>query len=245
MKAMFEKMVGEIAAEIPGSGQVFENHHIDYCRGGKQPFRDACHAARVSAAEIEAEILAASKASAVAAPRPWKAESRKDLIRYMVDVHHAHLRSDLQSLGRMIANLEDFRADHRAEVLPLRRALAHLTDELQAHMKKEEAMLFPAILRMEQAVNANEALATSPFGSVCNPIWMMEQEHNAMASVLSEIRALAGDYTLRDRQCEMFRVLFQALGSFETDLHEHIHLENNILFPGAMQLEAQLNGGPK
>ena len=245
MTAMFEKMLGEIAAEIPGSGRVFENHHIDYCCGGKRRLRDACRVAGVNADEIEAEILAASESPAAAVPRRWKAESLKDLIRYIVEVHHAYLRSELPSLGRMIANLEDFHGACHPEVLPLRRALARLTKELQAHMKKEEAVLFPAILRMEQAVNANEALPTSPFGSVRNPIWMMEQEHDAMASILGEIRTLTGDYTLRDQQCEMFRVLSQALQSLETDLHEHIHLENNILFPRAMQLEALLNEGPK
>ncbi len=235
MLAMFERMVGEIAAEIPGSRQVFENHHIDYCCGGKRQLREACRVAGVNADEIEAEILAASAASAAA---PWKKESLKDLIRYIVEVHHAYLRSELPSLGLMIANLEDFHGARRPEVLPLRRALARLTEELQLHLKKEEAVLFPAILRMEQAVNAKEALPTSPFGSVRNPIWMMEQEHDAIVSVLSEIRTLTGDYTLRDQQCEMFRLLSQALQSLEIYLHEYIHLENNILFPRTMQLEA-------
>ena len=245
MTAMFEKMVGEIAVEIPGSGQVFENHHIDYCCGGRRRLRDACRVAGVNEDQIEADILAASEAPAAAASRRWKAESLKDLIRYIVEVHHAYLRSELPSLSRMIAYLESLHGARHPEVLSLRRALARLTEELQAHMKKEEAVLFPAILRMEQAVNAKEALPASPFGSVRNPIWMMEQEHDAMASFLSEIRTLTGDYTLRDQQCEMFRVLSEALQSLETELHEHIHLENNILFPRAMQLEAQLNGGPK
>jgi regulator of cell morphogenesis and NO signaling len=245
MTAMCEKMLGEIAAEIPGSGRVFENHHIDYCCGGKRRLRDACRAAGVNADEIEAELLAASEATVGAAPRRWKAEPLKDLIRYIVEVHHAYSRRELPSLGRMTANLEDFHGARHPEVLPLRRALARLTEELQAHMKKEEAILFPTILRMEEAVNANEELPTSPFGSVRNPIWMMEQEHDAMASILTEVRTLTRDYTLSDPQCEMFRVLSQAWQSFETDLHEHIHLENNVLFPRAMQLEARLNGGPR
>ncbi|HLJ16996.1 MAG TPA: iron-sulfur cluster repair di-iron protein [Bryobacteraceae bacterium] len=243
MGALFERMVGEIAAEIPGSRQVFENHHIDYCCGGKRQLRDACRVAGVNADEIEAQILAASEIPAGAAPRLWRQESLKDLIRYIVEVHHAYLRSELPSLGRMITNLENFHGARRPEVLPLRRALARLTEELQVHLKKEEAVLFPAILRMEQAVNANEALPTSPFGSVRNPIWMMEQEHDAIVSVLSEIHTLTGDYTLRDQQCEMFRLLSQALQSLEIDLQEYIHLEDNILFPRAVLLEAQLNGG--
>jgi regulator of cell morphogenesis and NO signaling len=245
MTAMFGKMVGEIAAEIPGSAQVFKNHHIDYCCGGKRPLRDACRVVGVNADQIEAEILAASEAPAAAAPRRWRAESLTELIRYIVEVHHNCLQSELPLLGRVIANLDDFHGTRHPELLPLRRALARLIEELPAHMKKEEVVLFPAFLRMEQAVNAKEALPTSPFGSVRNPIWMMEQEHDAMASILSEIRTLTGDYALRDQDCEMFRAVSQALQPLETDLHEHIHLENNILFPRAMQLEALLNEGAK
>jgi regulator of cell morphogenesis and NO signaling len=241
--AMFEKMVGEIAAEIPASGQVFENHHIDYCCGGKRRFRDACRLAGVNPGEVEAEILAASESTA-AAPRDWQAMSLKDLIFYMVEIHHAYLRRELPSLGRMMVNLADLQGGRTGDLLPLRRALSRLIAELQAHINKEEAVLFPAIIGMEQAVNANEPLPTALFGSVRNPIWMMEQEHAAAASILKEIRSLIGDYTLRGLRCEMFRVLCQALQLLEADLHEHIHLENNILFPRAMQLEAQLNREP-
>lgn len=243
MTAMFGKMVGEIAAEIPGSAQVFKNHHIDYCCGGKRPLRDACRVEGVNADQIEAEILAASEAPAAAAQRRWRAESLSELIGYIVEVHHSCLQSELPLLGRVIANLDDFHGARHPEFRPLRRALARLIAELPAHMQKEEAVLFPAILRMEQAVNAKEVLPTSPFGSVRNPIWMMEQEHDAMASILSEVRTLTGDYA--DQDLEMFRVVSQALQPLETDLHEHIHLENNILFPRAMQLEALLNEGSK
>jgi len=171
--------------------------------------------------------------------------SLKDLTHYLAEVHHAYLRSELPSLGRMIAKLENFHDASHPETVPLRRALFRLTDELHAHMKKEETVLFPAIRRIEQALNEKQGLPASSFGSIRNPIWMMEQDHNAVISILREVRALTGDYTLRDPECEMYRVLSQALQSLETEIHEHIHLENNVLFPKAMQLEeALLNGGP-
>jgi regulator of cell morphogenesis and NO signaling len=110
-------------------------------------------------------------------------------------------------------------------------------------MKKEETILFPAIRPMEQAVGEKHALPAARFGSIRNPIWMMEQEHNGMISILREIRALTGNYTLRDPECEMYGVLSQALQALETDIFDHIELENNVLFPRAMRLEeALLNG---
>ena len=170
-------------------------------------------------------------------------ESLKDLTRYIVEVHHAYLRSELPSLGRTIAKLENFHDAGHPEIAALRRALLRLTDELHAHMKKEETILFPAIRRIEQALEEKRGLPASSFGSIRNPIWMMEQEHNGIISILREIRALTGDYTMRDPECEMYRVLSQALQALESDIYDHIELENNVVFPKAMRLEeALLNG---
>jgi regulator of cell morphogenesis and NO signaling len=170
-------------------------------------------------------------------------ESLKDLTRYIVEVHHSYLRSELPSLGRTIAKLENSHDNGHPEIAPLRRALSRLTDELHAHMKKEETVLFPAIRRMEQAVEEKHGLPAARFGSIRNPIWMMDQEHNGIISILREIRAFTGDYTLRDPECEMYRVLSQALQALESDIYDHIELENNVLFPKAMRLEeALLNG---
>jgi regulator of cell morphogenesis and NO signaling len=170
-------------------------------------------------------------------------QSLKDLTRYIVEVHHSDLRSELPSLGRTTAKLENFHDASHPEIAPLRRALSRLTDELYAHMKKEETILFPAIRRMEQALEEKNGLPAARFGSIRNPIWMMEQEHNGIISILREIRALTRDYTLSDPECEMYRVLSHALQALETDIFDHIELENNVLFPKAMLLEeALLNG---
>jgi regulator of cell morphogenesis and NO signaling len=170
-------------------------------------------------------------------------ESLKDLTRYMVEVHHADLRSELPPLARMIARVENLHEGGHPEITPLRRTLFRLIDELLAHMKKEETVLFPAIRSLEQALEQKHGLPPSSFGSIRNPIWMMEQDHNAIISILREIRGLTGDYTLRDPECEMFRVMSQALQALETDIHEHIELENNVLFPRAIQLEEELLNG--
>lgn len=236
---MIEKTVGEIAADMPGSSQIFESHRIDYCCKGKRPLYDACRVVGVNAEEIVAEILVASKRIGSRGFRRWRTESLEELIHYIVEVHHAYLRDELPSLTRMIANLENPRPGH-PQAPPLGRAFARLTEELETHMNKEETVLFPAILRIEQAAGSNGVIPLSSFGSVRNPIWMMEQEHDAVASILAELRTLTEDYTLNARQCEMSNVVSQALQSLETDLHEHLHLENNILFPRALHLEAQL-----
>jgi len=162
-----------------------------------------------------------------------------------VEVHHTYLRSELPSLGRMIAKLENVHNPSHPEIAPLRRALSRLSDDLHAHMKKEETILFPAIRRMEQALEEKQGLPAARFGSIRNPIWMMEQEHNGIISILRDFRALTGDYTLRDPECEMYRVLSQALQALETDIYDHIELENNVVFPKAMQLEEALLRGDK
>ena len=168
------------------------------------------------------------------------AESLKDLTHHIVEVHHAYLRTELPSLGRMVARLEKSHDGSHPELVPLRRALFRLTDELHAHMKKEEAVLFPAIRRIEQALDQKQGLPATSFGSIRNPIWMMEQEHSAILSILGEIRSLTKDYTMHDPECEMYRVMSQALQTLETEIHEHIELENTVLFPKAMRLEETL-----
>jgi regulator of cell morphogenesis and NO signaling len=128
---------------------------------------------------------------------------------------------------------------NHAELVAIQRVFAALAAELTSHMMKEEMVLFPYVTQMEQALESGKRAPRAPFGTVGNPVHMMEMEHEDAGNALKELRSLTSDYTPPPDACFSYNTLFAALKEFETDLHQHIHLENNILFPRAVALEQQ------
>ncbi|MEK7406885.1 MAG: iron-sulfur cluster repair di-iron protein [Acidobacteriota bacterium] len=231
-----QKTVGQIAAELPASIRVFEKYGIDYCCGGSQPFEDACRERGIPPASLLEEAQAA--ASTPGAAQDWTKASLTELIQHILSTHHEFLRAELPAIEQRLQKvLEAHGPKHSGSLLPLQQAFLGLQDEIYSHMYKEEAILFPAILNMDADAAEGRAPAPSPFGTVENPIRMMRHEHDNAASALREMRRITGDYTLPDDACATYAALYRGLAGVEADLHRHIHLENNILFPRASQLE--------
>lgn len=229
------KTLGAIAAENPQAVRVFEKHKIDFCCGGDQPIEDACRAKGISAEELLAEIEAAAPATE---ERDWQSASLAKLADHIVARHHAYLHQELPELARMIQKvIVAHGPNHSDSLLPLQKTFAGLQSELTTHMMKEEMVLFPLVKRMEAAAGAGVGLPSAPGGSVSNPIRMMEDEHDSAAAALREMRRLTSGYTVPPDGCNTYRALFQRLQNLESDLHVHIHLENNVLFPRAAELE--------
>ncbi len=234
------RTLGEVAAHNAAAIRVFEKYGLDYCCGGGKPFEEACRERGLRPEQIEAEIEQAS-AESPAEERDWTKAPLGDLIAHILDRHHAYLREALPRITQMAARVvEAHRARHADTLIPLQQTFAALREELESHMWKEEMVLFPLIRSMEEAAARGGGLPPSHCGSVNNPIRVMEHEHAAAAQALEEMRRITGGYAVPDDGCITYRAYFDELRQLEQDLHRHIHLENNILFPRAADLEAGL-----
>jgi regulator of cell morphogenesis and NO signaling len=231
--------VREIAANSLAAVRVFEKYGIDYCCGGKRPLGDVCREKGYDADAVQAEVDSAI--AGLAAPqKEWSTAPLSELIQHIVDTHHAYLRRELPAID---ARLEKVYRVYNQRYGPTLRGLpevfAAMKSELDAHMLKEEMVLFLAVAAYESASLAGEELPLAPFGSVANPIHMMEDEHESAGRALAQVRAITGNFEVPDYACVTYRALMNGLAELETDLHMHIHLENNILFPRAEQLECR------
>lgn len=238
MTLMTAKTVREIAVENPVATRVFEKFGVDYCCGGSQPLEQACQRAGVPYEKV-LDSLEMEEETARAAQRvhDWQNEPLSELIRHIKNIHHKYTREETARLTALLQKVCSVHGKNHAELLDIQSTFASLAQELSTHLMKEEMVLFPYIERMEEAMIQNEPLLPAPFGSVGNPVAMMEHEHDSAGNALRSIRKASGDFTTPADACISYQTLYKALAAFETDLHQHIHLENNILFPRAIAME--------
>ncbi len=231
--------VREIALENPASIRVFEKFGIDYCCGGRMPLVEAC-----AARNLELEQVIASLESAAAVPvssEDWTRESLSRLAAHIVDTHHAYVQRELPRLYELAAKVVRRHGDTRQELPVIQSKVHQLGEELTQHLAKEELILFPYITKLETYVLHGGPKPQGCFDAVTSPIAMMTQEHDAAGALLAEIRELSEQFTPPSGACPTYHGFYAGLKDFEQDLHQHIHLENNILFPRAIALEASTN----
>ncbi len=228
--------VREIALEQPSSIRVFEKFGIDYCCGGRRPLAEAC-----TAGNLEVDTVIAALEAAAATPNSevenWAGKSLESLSTHIATTHHAYVKRELPRLAMLAEKVVNRHGPTKTELPVIAATLAQLDEELTQHLGKEEAVLFPYIANLERAVAIGAAKPQSCFGTVANPIAMMTQEHEGAGTLLAEIRRLSHDFTTPEDACPTFHAFYDGLKEFEQDLHQHIHLENNILFPRAIELE--------
>jgi regulator of cell morphogenesis and NO signaling len=233
------KTVREVAVELPEATRVFEKLGIDYCCGGGKALPEACLAAGVPTEKVVALLEeAASRAANSIKARDWNSAPLADLVAYIVTRHHEFTREELVRLSELLAKVCSVHGENHPELRRLHTIFQELKTELTGHMSKEEHILFPYIENLEAAVARGEPVPTPFFGTVCNPVRMMMHEHDDAGQALRGLREASSNYQVPADGCVSFRTLYQALEEFEKDLHQHIHLENNILFPRAAKLEA-------
>jgi regulator of cell morphogenesis and NO signaling len=230
------KSVREVAVEFPGATRIFEKLGIDYCCGGGKALEEACLAAGVSADNVIALLEEAGSTAAEA--RDWKIAPLSELVAHIVTRHHGFTREELVRVSNLLAKVCSVHGENHPELRRLHTVFQELKHELTSHMLKEEQVLFPYIENLETAVRRGEPVPTPFFGTVRNPVRMMMQEHDDAGQALRDLREVSSNYQVPADGCISFRTLYQALEEFERDLHQHIHLENNILFPRAAELEA-------
>jgi len=230
--------VREVVVELPEATRLFETLKIDYCCGGNLPLRQACISAGVEVDNIVSMLTDLSEADRKDPRVDFQQLSPTDLITHIVDTHHTFTKSEIDRLEALIEKVCGAHGSNHPELSTVRDLFTRLAADLKPHMFKEEQVLFPYIARLEESTTNNQPRPFAPFGTVNNPIRMMMMEHDVAGSLMRELRSVTSDYQLPSDACVSYQTLYQAFENFEKDLHQHIHLENNILFPKAIDLEA-------
>lgn len=233
--------VGEIVVKFPRAAEVFEALHIDYCCKGARRLADACADAGLSPEAVVARLSAAMAESAGAFV-DWSQRDAHAIVSHLLSTHHPYTRRALDRAGSLMRKVIAAHGEAHPEVSELGVALAALTDELLPHMAKEERVLFPYVLVMHDRRAAKLPLTPAPFGTVRNPVQMMNREHEAAGEILREIDGRTAGFTAPPHACATWRALYDQLRELTQDLHRHIHLETEVLFPLALSLEHGSSG---
>lgn len=224
-----------IALDQPATIRVFEGFHLDYCCGGNRSLAEACEQKGL---DVNTVLAALAEATAVAKPtRDFTQATPTELIRHIVATHHAYVRSELPRLLPMAAKCAAKHGPSHPEVIQIERQLIQLSDELLNHLSKEEIILFPYIEALEKHQKGTGAAPHACFPTVKSPIQAMLHEHEAAGALLDKMRAETGNYAPPAGACPTLVGLYDGLDAFERDLHQHIHLENHLLFPQAIEME--------
>ena len=229
--------VREVVVQLPEATRLFETLKIDYCCGGNQPLTKACESAGVEVDNIMSMLAGLSDAGTNDQSVDFKTFSPTKLIAHIVDTHHVFTKTELDRLYALIEKVCGVHGANHPELLKVRDLFQRLAADLRPHMFKEEQVLFPYIARLEAAASGNQPAPFAPFGTVNNPIRMMMLEHDMAGTLMRELRVVTSDYKTPPDACISYQTLYQAFENFEKDLHQHIHLENNVLFPKAIELE--------
>ena len=238
MTVATEKTVRELALESPSATRIFEKLGIDYCCGGNRPLEEACRAANLKVDQV-LESLAKADQTELAGQkdRDWQTEPVAALIAHIQQTHHVYTREEIERLAPLFDKVCSVHGKDHPELLQIREIFQGLARELSMHLMKEERILFPYILNMDMAIAGKGPLARGPFGSIENPVSMMEHEHDSAGAALRAMKNASNGYVAPPNACVSYHTLYGALAAFEADLHLHIHLENNILFPRAVAME--------
>ena len=235
MNITSETRIGELVAQDYRTALVFKKHKIDFCCQGGRTIKEACQKKDLLESEVLQELE--NIYTAVAPINNFQDFKLDDLVDYIEDNHHLYVAQALPVIGQYLDKVCKVHGAHRPELFQINELFSESAEELSHHMMKEELVLFPFVKRMAQAQRDNEKLELPGYGSVENPIAMMKHEHNTEGERFRKIAELSNDYQPPAEACNTYRVVFALLKEFEEDLHKHIHLENNILFPKAIELE--------
>ncbi|RPJ85636.1 MAG: iron-sulfur cluster repair di-iron protein [Acidobacteria bacterium] len=227
--------VGQLAASLPGAVRLFEKLGIDYCCGGRVSLDEVCREKNLAVDQVIASLETIREVQqTVPNNRDWATTSLTELSSHIVQTHHSYVRKEVPRTTGLLDKICEVHGQNRPEFLKVREHWSALAQELTQHMHKEEMVLFPFIERLEAWSQGSAGKPFAPFGSVRNPIGMMMHEHDSAGKLIDQIKGLLTDRT----GCNTCLEFFRSVDEFERDLHQHIHLENNILFPGAEKLES-------
>lgn len=232
-----DKTVAEVVAENIKTAHIFKKYGIDFCCGGGITIDKACEKKKVDYAQITEELLAVDAAPKAYNYISWALDF---LIDHIVNIHHTYVEESIPLIIQYANRVAEVHGHNYDEVIEINKLFTEVANELASHMKKEEIILFPYIKKLINLKKEGGYVVPPPFGTVNNPINMMETEHESAGDIFKEIARLTNNYTPPEGACNTFRALYAKIDEFEQDLHQHIHLENNILHPKAILLEQEV-----
>jgi regulator of cell morphogenesis and NO signaling len=227
--------VGELVRQRPSRTRVLENLGIDYCCGGKKTLAGASREKGLDPATVAAVLAAAEQAGEPANNADPAKMTMTQLADHIEQTHHVYLKRELPRLVEISRKVASVHAGKSPTLKELAQVVDAMASEMTNHLAKEEEILFPALRELETVGHISHAC----FGTVANPIRMMEHEHDTVGEMLARIRQLTADYNTPEWGCNTYRAMTDGLRQFEADTHQHVHKENNILFPMAIEAEAK------
>lgn len=231
-----QRSVGDLVRGHPSTVGIFESIGIDYCCGGSRSLVEACDKAGLPLRDVVQQLEDALNVPPIAEDCHWLTCPLNELTGHIVRVHHAYTRRQLPVLTALAAKVNLRHGEHRAELAKLYELVDALGRELSAHMLREENVLFPTLERMQSAVTAGYGLDSHTAEVLLRPIRHMMEDHDDAGELLRAIRAVTNSFDTGDAACISMQALYAGLKEHEADLHRHIHLENNILFPRALEM---------
>jgi regulator of cell morphogenesis and NO signaling len=230
--------LADLVAAEPRAAAVLSRFGLDFCCGGHQTLADAASRRQAPLEAVLEELDALNPF--VSEPATARRQELDALTRLVVGRHHRYVRQSTPTIQAWLDKLVRRHGERHPELVSVRQTFNRLAEELAAHMVKEEQVLFPYIDELAAAARAGSRLPSSPFGTVLNPVRAMEQEHREAGELLGRLRTLTNGYAPPDDACATYRACYAELEAFETDLKAHVHLENHVLFPEAIELEERL-----
>ena len=226
------KTIGQLVAEDYRTATVFEKYGIDFCCGGQVPLAAACRERDLDPVAILGEIEAV-KTVPIERSLNYAAWDLPFLIDYIINTHHAYLHESTGQIAAYVRKIAEVHGAHHPEVIEIATIFDNIAEEMAGHLKEEEEVLFPAIKRSAAAHKVGREAEAGDRALLKESLEKLDKEHEAIGEATHAIRHLAKDYAIPDGVCNTFVVTYQKLKEFEDDLHKHVHLENNILFPKA------------
>lgn len=238
MKNNDSKTVAEFVTKNIKTADVFKKHGIDFCCGGGVTIKEACKKNAVDFDTLITELnLVESTNSFLNDYNKWELDF---LIDFIQNTHHKYVDENLTLLKEYVDKVAQAHSDNHPEIFEIQELIHVVSDELTTHMKKEELLLFPFIKKLVRAKREHSKIEKPYFDSVNNPIQMMEEDHDHAGDIFKRISKLTNAYQTPEDACNTFKALYAKLKEFEDDLYQHVHLENNILFPKARYIESRL-----
>ncbi len=231
--------IGEIVAKDYRASDIFRQFGIDFCCGGNISIAEACNGNTDCEEKIMQRLTLLHQQPNGSEPnyQEWKLSFLAD---YIQNTHHGFVRREIPVLLEYLEKIAMVHGENHPELIEVFKHFGASADALSDHMLKEEAVVFPAIKEMEEAEKRNEPFMKRGYGTIHNPIHQMFQDHDTEGARFRNMAELTNNYQLPDDACNTYRVALSKLADFEKDLHKHIHLENNILFPKAIALEKKV-----
>ncbi len=236
MTDLSNKTIGEIVAEDYRTAKIFESYQIDFCCNGNKKFHEVLHRKKLNTEQIIKELTSVTDENKndSADFKSWSLDLLAD---YIEKKHHRYIEERTSEIKQYLEKLCQVHGSNHPELFEISEQFNQSAGQLAMHMKKEELILFPYIKLMVAAKQKNEKVNPPQFGTVENSIKAMMSEHDVEGDRFKNISELSNNYKTPDDGCNTYKVTFSLLKEFEEDLHLHIHLENNILFPKSIDLE--------